>query len=148
MVRRRNPFAEVDDWAPGSSVIDYVKNYRSITGKSKQLLEEYLLPEKDADQHYRIGPNGNQIFNLSSHQLDWIYPPSVRKTWNYEKDYDRDFSDINEDFLNELVPEITPSEDYFEKEELPVLYSQNTPLSSAPIDYISKQIYRLLRVFL
>ena len=142
MVRRRNPYAEVDEWNPDfESVLDYVKKFRTITGKSSSLLEDYLLPMKQAETHYRDGEYGDRVFNLSEEQIKWIYPDSVRKTWDYEKNYDNDFTEIDADFLNKLVPEITPPEDYFEKEELPVLYGQNTPLSSAPIEYISKNLH-------
>ena len=142
--RKRKSNAAVNDFAPGlESVIDYISKFRAMTGKSKRLLEEYLLPEKTADTHYREGPDGKPIFNLSEKQIEWIFPESVRENWDYEKDYDRDFSDVDKDFLNDLVPEITPPESYFEEEELPVLHAQNTPLSSAPIDYISTFIIKL-----
>ena len=137
--RRRNINAEVDDWSPNiDSVLNYVKKFRSMTGKSSNLLEDYLLPPSQQESHYRDGKYGTPVFNLSEAQVNWIYPENVRKSWDFDMDHDKDFSDLDKEFLDSLVPQITPPESYFEKEELDVLHGQDLPLSSAPIDYISR----------
>lgn len=139
MVRKRNKDALVSDFDPIlDNIFDYVKNYRAMTGKRLNLLENYLVPKKEADTMYRENEYGEPVFNLSTDQLDWAYPDSAKMNWDYEKSYDKDFTEIDAQFLDDLIPVVEPGDDYFEEEELPILYAQDTPLSSAPINYISK----------
>jgi hypothetical protein len=120
------------------SIIDMVKNFRGMTGRRLNLLENYLVSEKRAAKDLRTTKSGNEVFNLTEDQIKFTYPASHYPGFHFESQYDQDFSNANAKVLDELVPERIPDEDYFEEEEKPCIFGNDHPMSSPPADYISK----------
>jgi len=130
------------------SIIDMIKKFRGMTGRRLNLLENYLVTENRAARDFRPTPSGNSVFNLTEDQIKFTYPAAHMPSFDYETQYDQDFSAENAKVLDELVPEIIPDESYFEEEERDCIFGNDNPMSSAPVDYISMQfIYFYENIF-
>lgn len=120
------------------SIIDMVKNFRGMTRRRLNLLETLLISQERAARTYRTASHGGAIFNLTDEQVKFTYPAASKPDFNYETQYDQDFTVENEKLLNDLVPEIIPDEDYFEEVEKPCIYGNEHPMSSSPAEFIRK----------
>ena len=107
-----------------------------MTRRRLNLLETALVSEQRAARTYRTASHGGAIFKLSDEQVKFTYPAAHKPDFNYETQYDQDFTAENEKLLNDLVPEINPDEDYFEEEEKPCIYGNDHPMSSSPAEFI------------
>ena len=78
-------------------------------------------------------------FSLTPEEIEWFYP-AANNVQNWEYSGETITSAVNADlaYLEKTLPEIVPPQTYFDDEELPMLFSMDTPLRYAPIYFIRK----------
>ena len=78
-------------------------------------------------------------FQLTPEQLEWYYPASKNvQDWVYEDDHSGAGVAADKAFLSKLLPTKYPDDDYFEKEEMPLMLSTGSALRFPPIYFIRK----------
>jgi hypothetical protein len=113
------------------SIQDFMKQKRRITRAKVR----FNRPESFVNITEKPDPR----FSLTPEEITWFYP-AANNTPNWEYSGETITSAVNADlaYLKKLLPEIVPPETYFDEEELPMLFSMDSPLKYAPIYFIRK----------